>query len=205
MMVDEIYRELARRLDEIPNGFASTGSGAEFDLLARLFTPEEAALASVMRLSPETPQQIAEHAGTSTASAETRLREMRAKGLIGARKGESGATYSLIPFIVGIYENQLDRMDEELARLVERYMLDSRGGSPADGGTAVHRVIPVEQSVPLDLEIFPYERATRLLDGARSWGVRDCICRVQQKLVGKGVRPHSGELSHLIAAGGSLR
>ncbi|MCK4915304.1 MAG: 4Fe-4S ferredoxin, partial [Candidatus Eisenbacteria sp.] len=186
MMVDDVYRELARRLDEIPNGFASTESGAEFDLLARLFTPEEAALASVMRLSLETPERIAEHAGTDAGSVETRLREMRAKGLIGARKDESGASYSLIPFIVGIYENQLTRMDEELARLVERYIVDSRGGSPADGGTAVHRVIPVEQSVPLDLEIFPYERATRLLDSARSWGVRDCICRVQQKLVGKG-------------------
>ncbi len=186
MMVDDVYRELARRLDEIPNGFASTESGAEFDLLAKLFTPEEAALASVMRLSPETPQQIAERAGTDAGSVETRLREMRGKGLIGARKGEAGASYSLIPFIVGIYENQLTRMDEELARLIERYIVDSRGGSPADGGTAVQRVIPVEQSVPLDLEIFPYERATSLLDGARSWGVRDCICRVQQKLIGKG-------------------
>ncbi|MCK4410030.1 MAG: 4Fe-4S binding protein, partial [Candidatus Eisenbacteria sp.] len=114
------------------------------------------------------------------------LREMRGKGLIGARKDESGASYSLIPFIVGIYENQLTRMNEDLARLIERYIVDSRGGSPADGGTAVQRVIPVEQSVPLDLEIFPYERATSLLDRARSWGVRDCICRVQQKLIGKG-------------------
>ena len=186
-MVDEVYRELARRLDEIPNGFASTESGAELDLLAKLFTPEEAALAAVMRLSPETHEQIAERAGAATGAVETRLREMRAKGLIGARKDESGgSSYSLIPFIVGIYENQLTSMDEELARLVERYIVDSRGGSPADGGTAIHRVIPVEQSVPLDLEIFPYEQATRLLDGARSWGVRDCICRVQQKLIGKG-------------------
>lgn len=34
--------------------------------------------------------------------------------------------------------------------------------------------------------IFPYERASALLEGAKSWGVRDCICRVQQRLVGKG-------------------
>jgi ferredoxin len=185
-MVDEVYRMLARRLDEIPNGFASAESGAELDLLAGLFTPEEAKLATVMRLSPETPERIAERAGTDAGSVETRLHEMRAKGFIGARKGDKGASYFLIPFIVGIYENQLGRMDEEMARLFERYILDSRGGSPADGGTAVHRVIPVEQAVPLDLEIFPYERATRILETARSWGVRDCICRVQQKLIGKG-------------------
>jgi Pyruvate/2-oxoacid:ferredoxin oxidoreductase delta subunit len=91
-----------------------------------------------------------------------------------------------MPFVVGIYEEQLLRMDEEMAALFERYFVDSGGGSPADGGTSVHRVIPVEQSVPLDLEIFPYERASELLDRARSWGVRDCICRVQQSLIGKG-------------------
>ncbi|MCK4512237.1 4Fe-4S binding protein, partial [bacterium] len=185
-MVDEVYRRLARRLDEIPNGFASTESGAELDLLAGLFTPEEAKLATVMGLSPETPDDIAARAGEDTVPVEARLREMRAKGLIGARKGDGGASYCLIPFIVGIYENQLARMDEEMARLFERYILDSRGGSPADGATAVHRVIPVEESVPLDLEIFPYERAARILDTARSWGVRDCICRVQQKFIGKG-------------------
>jgi len=38
----------------------------------------------------------------------------------------------------------------------------------------------------VDLEIFPYERATELLEGAKSWGVRDCVCRVQQQLIGKG-------------------
>ena len=32
----------------------------------------------------------------------------------------------------------------------------------------------------------PYERASELLQQAKAWGVRDCICRVQQKLVGKG-------------------
>ena len=32
----------------------------------------------------------------------------------------------------------------------------------------------------------PYESATALLDGAAAWGVVDCICREQQKLVGKG-------------------
>ncbi|MEA3409563.1 MAG: 4Fe-4S ferredoxin, partial [Candidatus Eisenbacteria bacterium] len=92
-MSHEIYEELARRLDEIPNGFASTETGAELDLLARLFTPEEAELATVMRLNPETPERIAERVGADAGSVETRLREMRAKGLIGVRKGESGASY----------------------------------------------------------------------------------------------------------------
>lgn len=186
-MSDDVYRRLARRLDEIPNGFAPTESGAEFRLLEKLYTPEEAGLACAMSLmTPESPGEIARRVGEDAATVASRLREMSGKGLIRSSKGESGRTYSLIPFVVGIYENQLLRMDEEMAALFERYIVDSRGGSTADGGTSVHRVIPVEQSVPLDLEIFPYERASELLDRASSWGVRDCICRVQQHLIGKG-------------------
>jgi Pyruvate/2-oxoacid:ferredoxin oxidoreductase delta subunit len=155
-------------------------------LLEKLYTPEEAGLACTMSLKPESPGQIARRARVSAAAAALMLRGMHGKGLIRSVKGQSGPTYSLIPFVVGVYENQLPRMDEEMAALFERYIVESGGGSTADGGTSVHRVIPVEQSVPLDLEVFPYERASELLDRANSWGVRDCICRVQQGLIGKG-------------------
>ena len=32
----------------------------------------------------------------------------------------------------------------------------------------------------------PYEKASTYLDQARSWGVLDCICRVQKRLIGQG-------------------
>ncbi|KPL17221.1 MAG: hypothetical protein AMS23_09630 [Bacteroides sp. SM1_62] len=44
-------QKLAKRLDQIPNGFPKTGSGVELRLLAKLFTPEEAALA--LNLNPD--------------------------------------------------------------------------------------------------------------------------------------------------------
>ena len=58
-MDDTPYRELAARLDELPNGFPPTDDGAELRLLAKLFTPEEAALAAQLRLTLETPAEIA--------------------------------------------------------------------------------------------------------------------------------------------------
>ena len=61
----------------------------------------------------------------------------------------------------------------------------ARPGRPVRA-PAIHRVIPVEEAVPAGIEVYPYERATELLENAKAWGVRDCICRVQQKLVGKG-------------------
>jgi ferredoxin len=59
-------------------------------------------------------------------------------------------------------------------------------------------VIPVEQSITFEPEIFPYERASELLREAKAWGVRDCICRVQQRLVGKGC-DHPVEVCLLFA------
>jgi Pyruvate/2-oxoacid:ferredoxin oxidoreductase delta subunit len=91
-----------------------------------------------------------------------------------------------MPFVVGIYEEALPRMDEELARLFEEYYQETKGGSVTHGGPAVQRVIPVGESIPVNLEIFPHERASEYIENAKAWGVRDCICRVQQKLVGKG-------------------
>jgi len=46
---DQVYRELARKLDSIPPGVPATESGVELRLLARLYTPEEAAIVSAMR------------------------------------------------------------------------------------------------------------------------------------------------------------
>ena len=71
---EEIYRKLAERLDAIPNGFSSTQSGSELRLLAKLFTPEEAALASATKLVPEAADVIAERAGLDAKMAYVTLK-----------------------------------------------------------------------------------------------------------------------------------
>lgn len=180
-----VYRQLAEALDRTPNGFPATGSEVELRLLAKMFAPEEALLASVMGLTPEPVAVIAERAGVAPEDASAALSRMAAKGLVGAARQGGPALFALRPFIVGSYESQLPRMDAELAALVEQYFQETRGKIARDL-PYLHRVLPVEQAIPFELEIFPHERAAELLDGARSWAVRSCICRVQQRLVGKG-------------------
>lgn len=180
------YRQLAQRLDTIPNGFPATESGIELKLLAKLYTPEQAELAAVMRLTPEPAEAIAARVGWEPAAAYNALKDMARLGLIRAQRGEQGLAFGLMPFVVGVYESQLARMDEELARLFEAYFQESFGREVLSTPPSVHRIIPVEQSIPVDLEVFPYERASQLLEGANSFGVRDCICRVEKRLLGQG-------------------
>ncbi len=184
-MSETVYRTLARRLDAMPNGFPATESGVELELLAKLFTPDEAALAAVLRLTQEPAKTIAQRAGVDPDEAYRTLKALARRGLVRVKRGDRQLLFGLMPFVVGFYEEQLPRMDEELASLMERYMQESRAAITHDT-PALHRVIPVEESVPFELEIFPFERASQLLENARSWGVRDCICRVQQRLIGKG-------------------
>lgn len=185
-MSENIYRRLAERLDAIPNGFPATESGVELRLLAKLFTPQEAVLASVMRLGREPAASIATRAGVDPDTAYRTLKEMARKGLIRYKRSDGQLTFGLMPFVVGFYEEQLPRMDEELASLIEQYLQETRGAGIAKPEPAVHRVIPVEEAIPTGVEIFPYEQATQMLENARSWGVRECICRIQQKLIGEG-------------------
>ncbi len=184
-MSDDVYRKLAQRLDAIPNGFPPTESGVELRLLAKIFEPEEAALAAVMRLSREPAADIAARAGVDPQVAYRTLKAMARKGQIRAGRKDRQLAFGLLPFVVGIYEEQLPRIDEELALLFEEYFQEAQGTITRQA-PPIHRVVPVEEAIPAGIEIYPYERASQLLENAKSWGVQDCICRVQQKLVGKG-------------------
>ncbi|MFL7868856.1 MAG: ATP-binding protein [Anaerolineales bacterium] len=177
------YKKLAERLDALPNGFPATRDGAELRLLAKIFTPEEAELASQLRLTREVPQQIAGRLGRETAEVRALLKEMVRKGLITAGRTEGGLGYGLMPFVVGIYEMQLGNMDQELAERFEDYFQEAFT-EMLRVKPQVHRVIPVNESIKVDMEIRPFESALDLINNAKAWGVQDCICRKQKALIG---------------------
>ena len=177
------YKQLAERLDSLPNGFPPTKDGIELQLLAKLFTPEEAELASKLRLTLESPTQLAERIGGEPAQLRKQLKGMAQRGLIEMGKVEGGIGYRLIPFVVGIYELQNNRLDAELAALFEAYYLGAFGQS-LEVQPAVHRVIPVGESIRMGLEVRPFESAAEIVAGMQAWGVTECICRKQKALVG---------------------
>ena len=183
-MLQEIYRRLAQALDALPNGFPMTATGVELRLLAKVFTPEEAALACVLGPEPASATDIANRAGQDPKETRNTLKRMVAEGLIDIKRGEGEFAYALRPFVVGFYEGQLPRMDAEMAELFEQDYHETRGGILRDT-PSLHRIIPVGRAIPLEVEIHPFERATEILEAALSWGVRDCICRKQQRLLGK--------------------
>ena len=182
-MTAEIYRQLAQRLDALPNGYPATEDGTELRILEKLFTPEEAELASNLRLTLETPDEIATRLGRDRREIKPMLKTMTRNGLIKAGRAEQGLGYGLLPFVIGIYEYQLARIDAEFAQLFEDYYAKGFAkGLKVE--PAFHRVLPVNETVRNDMEVQPYESAAAIVENAQAWGVVDCICRVQKKLVG---------------------
>ena len=182
------YRSLANRLDKIPNGFPLTESGVELNLLAKLFSPEEAYLASSMSLVHQTIKTIAENSNLEELKVKPLLISMVKKGLIDFKKKEGGVlTFGLIPFVVGFYERQNAKIDKEFAELFEIYYKEAFH-KPMTIEPSDHRIIPIEKTIPVNIDVMPYEKASTYLNAAKSWGVLNCICRVQKRLIGQGCK-----------------
>jgi ferredoxin len=182
-MTEEVYRHLAQRLDSLPNGFPPTEDGAEIRILEKLFTHEEANLAAKLRLTLETLKEIAARLGLDKRDIKPVLKTMARKRLIRAGRAEGGLGYGLMPFAVGIYEYQIGNIDAEFARLFEAYYQQSFR-KILNIEPAFHRIVPVNETVRNDMEVHSFETASTIIENSQAWGVVDCICRVQKKLIG---------------------
>jgi len=173
-MSQDVYKKLAEKLDDMPNRYPATESGVELRLLEKIFAPEEAALGAEMFFEKAPASVIAARANLPEKEARKTLKNMVRKKVILFSKGDGELIFGLMPFVVGFYEELLPRLDQEMAELFEQYFQES-GGEITGKGLSVHRVIPVEESIDFEMEIYPYEKASDLLENAKSWGVRDCI------------------------------
>ena len=139
------YDLLADELNKIPNGFPRTESGVELKLLARLFSEEDATLASTLSMEPKSLKEIAEQNSLSELEAKQRLIGMVKRGLIDIKREEGiGFTFHLIPFVVGFYERQNAKIDKEFAELFEQYYHESFHRTMLSA-PSVHRIIPLER------------------------------------------------------------
>jgi len=157
----------------------------EIKILKELFSEEHARMFMNLSFKSESPKSIAARLNQEPDKVSELLEVMSDKGLIfRKRKGEQ-FIYRIAPFVVGIYEYQLKRMDKELAQLFEQYheeiWLEETGKYP----TGFH-TIPVGESIDTSWRIAPYDITREFLRSQEKICVTDCVCRVQKKILGKG-------------------
>lgn len=182
---ESVYRALASHLDRLPAGFPQTDSGVEIKILRKLFTPEEAALAQLLSLRPETADRIATRNGMDGSKLSTKLQSMSQKGLI-FRVARDGETYYMAAqFIIGIWEYHVNDLDPELIRLVNEY-LPIYFTEISKLKTPQLRTIPIGKSLPADQAVMPYEEARKIVMEQEKIIVAPCICRKEHQIMGEG-------------------
>ena len=185
-MEDQCYRILAEHLDQLPGGFAPSETGAELQLLKRLFTPEEASLAIHLTLDRDDASAIAGRAALPVSETEQRLNAMAHKGLIFSIHPDQGPVlYQAVPFVVGIYEFQINRMSEGLLDDLAQYW-STQTQRPQVETVPQMRTIPVGESIVPQLEALPYEHVYALVRDQDRFAVAPCICRRHAKMKGGG-------------------
>jgi electron transport complex protein RnfB len=183
-MDDGVYERLAAALDGLPNGFPRTGSGVEIRILEKICSREEASLAGLLTGTPEPPVAIAARARQAPGEVSRALLKLARRGIVWLDRETGEVRFRLAPFVVGIYEAQLELMDHELAHLVEDYFAGGGARGIMAPQPALHRVVPAEGTVRPEA-ILPYDDVRAILLEQRSFHVNECICRVQQDRLGE--------------------
>ena len=184
-MSKQVYHKLARHLDNLPSGFPATESGVELRILERLFSPDEAELATYLTIIGEEAKVVARRAGIDVVQAEKQLEKMARKGLIRDDVSDGKPPkYLAAHFALGIWELQVDKLTPELIKDVDEYLeafID-------EGWTKMPqiRTIPVEASIGNAIKALPHERALEMLEQHDTFMVAPCICRQERTMAGEG-------------------
>ncbi|NHJ23856.1 MAG: 4Fe-4S dicluster domain-containing protein [Candidatus Lokiarchaeota archaeon] len=195
------YEKLREFLDQFPIGFRKTQSGVEIKILKRLFTEEEAELTTFLTIRPERARTIARRTNKSLSEIEEKLELMAKKGLIFRTHRENHTLYNAAPFMIGLYEYSVKKIDKELAQLFKEYYhtagLEEIGASNIPG----FKVIPLEETIQSDTTLYPYQMLEESIKHARKIAVTDCVCRKESQLLGEGCNhPMETCLSFGVAA-----
>lgn len=181
---DNIYEKLREHLDSLPVGFSKTESGVEIDILKKIFELEEAEMAIHLQPEPETIEDFCQRTGISMQRAEDMLEKMAKKGQIFRMRRGGKISYCAAVYLPGIWEYQLNNLDEELSELTEKYYYEALGKDITEGCIPIFRVLPVDELISKETKIMPYDSAKEIVRSQKTIALANCICKKERRLTG---------------------
>ena len=190
---DDQYRELQQHLDKMPVGFPPTESGIEIKLLKHLFTPKQVQIALQLKFIGEPIKNIYRRLKkksfiASKEDLEKKLDEMYFKGLIYriTKKDIDTNFYASAPFVIGMYEFQLNSLTPEFYKNSEKYLNEVYVREEYNKtGIPQLRVVPLDQVVENENLVYNYDNIEQIIENiGEPIAVMDCICRKGTDLIG---------------------
>lgn len=160
-------------------------------LLATVFSEEEADFVSTFPMLPANAARIAKRAGISRERAESLLSDMDKRAVIFSYLSKGERKYSLMAVIPGIFEltmmaGKKDAKYEKFARLFESYYTKDYLEPYKDKVEGMAKIIPVEKHIPDRTGVLPTDRVSELIYSHKSFALTICSCRHSRELVGRG-------------------
>ena len=184
--MDNVYEQLRQRLDDMATGYPATSSGVEIKILKQIFTEADAEMFLMLTPMLETPDSVAERLNLPKESTVAHLEDMAKRGLLFRQRKDDVVRYGAIPFVVGVFEFQLNTVDETLARDIDAYYEAAIGKTFQSWSTPVMRSIPINRELVSEWPVAPYEDAMRIIDDQKKIAVAPCICRTTARKAGQG-------------------
>ena len=194
MVGKDLYRKLGRKID----GQTARAPWSEtlYAILKELYTAEEAELVVKMPYGLVTVEQIVKVSGLAEEKILPLLDSLCDKGLILDVWIGKAYRYAISPMVVGIFEFTMMRTRGELnhkewARLFNEYLDDSSGFYAANFSKGQKmsplRTIPHEETLDSDayVEILDFEKASEIIDSARTQAIGICSCRHEKMHAGQ--------------------
>lgn len=178
---EKVYKKLRAHMNTLPVGFPKTFSGVELRILEALFEPGEAktALALTHRFeSADTIMARGEKAGISGETVEKHLASMEEKGLIHAKTKNGETCYALLPYVIGSFEMQLNRLTPGLYLNTRRYFMEAYALEYMSTKPTQTRIIPIEKSISSGHKVSTYDEIRTLIKEADGRiAIAECICK----------------------------
>ncbi|TYT75371.1 4Fe-4S binding protein [Desulfobotulus mexicanus] len=184
--MEDLYRKLQQHLHQLPCGFPEGPSGTDITLLKTMYTPEEASLCLLLTPEAQTAREIALKNKSDEQGTAAMLDAMAERGLLFRLRVEGKSHYVLMPYIVGTFEFQLNRLSPDYNKAHNHYMMDAMGMEVFGSKTSQFRILPVETAIEDTQTIMPHEKIRRYIEEAELIAVSDCLCRKKAHAENRG-------------------
>ena len=198
-MSENVYFRLGERLNQYPMKMLLVD--AYLKILQEFYTEEQAELGAEFPTGALTADELAGTLNRDKEALTELLENMADHGLIFVTKNKDGVSkYALTQFVPGVVEFQLMRgndtpKDRKVARMLEDFMMDGEMADLWNGimsdPEAVKEMIPiaptrtitVEQELPHEKKIYPYEKLSEMMDKEEAFATAKCYCRHHAYLI----------------------
>ena len=175
---------LIDRLNKYPIGLPDNEKLRQ--ILAILFSEEEAFIASRFPLEEATIKELVRATGWEKDRLEARLDKMADKGLVMDATYNGKTFYLLMPGLIGFFEfsfmkQRQDLPVAELALLMHEYLLgdpeQEMGREFFSSKTPLTRSLAYEEHIPVSSNVATYESAREIIKDADYGAIAMCYCR----------------------------